>query len=48
MNTWMTNTELQILAWEKLNNRKRERISLTPSRSLKLRDLARAVMSLIF
>ena len=48
MNTWMTNTELQILALEKLHNRKRERISLTPSRSFKLRDLARAVMSLIF
>jgi hypothetical protein len=48
MNTWMTNAEVQMVVAEKLHNRKRERISLTPNRGPKLRDLARAVMSLIF
>ena len=48
MDAWMTNAEVLTVVADKSHNRKHERISLTPNRGLKLRDLARAVMSLIF
>lgn len=48
MDAWMTNTEVLAVVVEKSRGRKHERINLTPNRGLKLRDLARAVMSLIF
>jgi hypothetical protein len=48
MYTLMTNAEVQAVVAERLRGRKRERIVLTPHRGLKVRELARAVLSLIF
>jgi hypothetical protein len=48
MNTWWTPTEVQIVVAEKLWAPRRERVTLNPRRRFRVRNLATALLSLIF
>ncbi len=48
MDAWLSNTEITLVVKDKLGVNKRERIVLNPNRSIKIRELALSLLSLIF
>jgi hypothetical protein len=48
MKGWLTSTEVQIAVADKLGGRPRERVVLNPTRRFRVRDIAMALLSLIF